>query len=159
MCCFSQSKWHVLPTQTKLPAGKRIFFSMPWVLGLAYFSHAWWIYFFFSSSKVYDNDQDQTMEIVATCRQNMEKEIVRTISYLELVVWQAFPMSPFFDSRRLLWKASYCSRIAFIALLFILGKSSKQRNANSVFIVIWLRKWWTLEPFCLTILTELDLNI
>lgn len=56
-------------------------------------------------------------------------------------------------------RASYCSWFTCIAWLFTLCKSSKLRNKNSLFIVIWLRKWWTLEPFALTILTEFNLNI
>lgn len=47
---------------------------MPWILGLASFSHVWLaLFFFFSCSKGYDKNQDWTMEIVATYRQNIEK--------------------------------------------------------------------------------------
>lgn len=47
---------------------------MPWVLGLASFSHAWLTYFLFSCSKGYGKELDWTMEVVATYRQNIEKE-------------------------------------------------------------------------------------
>lgn len=58
--------------------------------------------FLFSGSKGHGKKQDWTTEIVATYGQNIEKEIVRAILCLELVVWQAFPMSLSFGSRRLL---------------------------------------------------------